>query len=94
MKKLGMSYKLAVTFIKEGRRFVAYAPALDLSTSGRTLEQAKKRFAEASRIFFEELESDGTTDEVLADLGWQRINKAWQPPLVVSQQSETVKVPA
>lgn len=45
---------LPVSVLKEGKRFVAYAPALDLSTSGKTYEEAKERFEEAVTLFFEE----------------------------------------
>ena len=58
--KANSLYKLNVSVIKEGDRFIAYSPALDLSTSGKSLE-------EATLIFFEELDSNGTTSEVLSD---------------------------
>ena len=51
---------LPVSFIKEANQFVAYTPALDLSTSGRTLKEAKSNFSEAVEIFFNEITSAGT----------------------------------
>ena len=45
--------KLSVEFIKQENRYIAYSPALDLSTSGKTFEEAKKHFAEAATLFFE-----------------------------------------
>ncbi|MEK7537372.1 MAG: hypothetical protein AAB619_00155 [Patescibacteria group bacterium] len=47
---------LPVSILREGKRFIAYTPALDLSTSGKTFEQAKQRFEEAAELFFEETE--------------------------------------
>jgi predicted RNase H-like HicB family nuclease len=44
-----------VAILREGKRFVAYTPALDLSTSGKTQAEAKARFQEAAELFFEEL---------------------------------------
>lgn len=93
MKKIGFSCNLSILFLRENKRFVAYSPALDLSTSGKTFEEAKKHFAEAAMLFFEELHKKGTTEEVLEDLGWNKKNKEWQPPMIVSQQTE-VCVPA
>lgn len=58
-------FNLPVTFLKEKDRFVAYTPALDLSTSGETLEEARKRFVEAAMLFFEEITKRGTFDEAL-----------------------------
>jgi hypothetical protein len=92
MKKINFQFSLPVTFLREGKRFVAYSPALDLSTSGRTFEEAQKMFFEAAVIFFEEIAKRGTTGEVLENLGWRKIKKDWQPPMVVSQKLETVNI--
>lgn len=46
-----MQVQLQTSLIRERGRFIVYAPALDISTSGRTLAQAKKRFAELVEIF-------------------------------------------
>ncbi len=93
MKKTYFSFNLQTSFLREGDKFIAYAPALDLSTSGDTYEQAKKRFKEVVEIFFEEILNKGTLNEVLEDLGWKKINAQWQPPLVVGQESRTINVP-
>ena len=73
MKKLLANANLLVIFLKEKGRFVAYTPALDLSTSGKTLAQAEQRFMEAAELFFEECHKMGTLNEVLHDLGWKKI---------------------
>jgi len=72
MKKLAMQFNLSVTFLREKNRFIAYAPALDLSTSGKTFDEARQRFGEIAALFFEELARKGTTADVLEDLGWQK----------------------
>jgi len=69
---------------REGKSYVAYSPALDLSTSAKTYEKAQSRFAEATHIFFEELAKMGTTEKVLAGLGWQKVKSNWRPPVIVS----------
>jgi predicted RNase H-like HicB family nuclease len=48
-------YSLPVTIFKEGKAFVAYTPALDLSTAGKTEVQARRMFEEAVEAFLEEL---------------------------------------
>ena len=83
---------LPVSFIKEASQFVAWTPALDLSTVGFTLAEAKKNFTEAVEIFFEELILAGTLEDVLLDLGWQHHGEEFIPP-VISQGVESVKVP-
>lgn len=93
MRKLNLDFNLSVIMLKEGKRFVAYAPALDLSTSGTTFAQAKKRFTEAAMLFFEEIFAARTANEVLGNLGWQRKDRKWQAPIVVANDSETIRVP-
>lgn len=80
------SIKLDVSFLREGDAFVAHSPALDLSTCGDTLEEAKQRFAEIVQIFFAELKKMGTTGKVLADLGWQKKRGSFLPPVIVAQE--------
>ncbi|MFH1394785.1 MAG: hypothetical protein ABIH09_01350 [Candidatus Omnitrophota bacterium] len=92
-----MKCSLPVIILKEGKNFIAYTPALDISTSATTVNKAKKRFEELVHIFFEELEEMGTTEEVLANCGWikSRKNKkqVWQSPRFITEMDETFKIP-
>ncbi|OHA62288.1 MAG: hypothetical protein A3E07_01540 [Candidatus Wildermuthbacteria bacterium RIFCSPHIGHO2_12_FULL_45_9] len=90
VKKLDL--QLAVTFLREDNRYIAYSPALDLSTSGKTFEEAKRRFREAAHIFFEETMANGTITEVLQELGWKKVQAKWQPPVLISQESIPISV--
>lgn len=85
--------QLPVFIFREGEQFVAYTPALDLSTSAPTFEEVKKNFDDAARVFFEEVEQMGTTDHVLSELGWQKLEHRWTPPAFVSQEHSEVAVP-
>ena len=85
MKNLSLKkISLPVTIFKEGKSYVAYSPALDLSTCASTYKKAQTRFSEIVEIFIEELMEMGTLDTVLKELGWQKIKSNWQPPVVVS----------
>lgn len=88
-----LSYKLPLVIMKQGKHFVAYSPALDLSTVGKSLKDAQKMFGQAARIFLEEIIEAGTADEVLSGLGWKKVQKKWSPPRVVSSDSIGVRVP-
>ncbi len=59
------NFKIPVSIFKEGDMFVAYTPALDLSTSGKTFIQVRERFTETISIFFEEIEKMGTMEAIL-----------------------------
>ncbi len=88
---------LPVSFLKEGNKFIAYTPALDLSTCGNTFEQAKKRFTEALQIFIHELIKMGTLEQVLSDCGWKKVARPrshWVPPVLVGQEQQSVKIPS
>ena len=88
------SFSLPVQIIKQKNRYIAYTPVLDLSTSGRSVVEAKKRFAEIVDLFFEEIIEAGTLHSVLDELGWRKVDKNWQPPQIVSQNSVNFKIPA
>jgi predicted RNase H-like HicB family nuclease len=92
MTKTKLTFSLPVSFIKEGNRFVAYSPAIDLSTSGKTYKEAQKRFMEASSAFFEEISEQGTMDEVLRELGWRKVRRRWTPSMIISQESQEISV--
>ncbi len=89
-----LKYSLPVSILKEGSCFIAYTPALDISTSSDTFEGAKERFGELVQIFFEELSEKGTTDKVLSELGWQKVERKWSPPVVVANSSQEFTIPA
>lgn len=59
-KKLHWEISLPVSILKEGKYFIAYTPALDLSTSGKSFDEVKKRFGEVVQIFFEEFSEKGS----------------------------------
>lgn len=84
--------QLPVSVFREGKHFIAYTPVLDLSTSGKNYEQVKKRFNEIVAIFFEELIKKGTINEVLENLGWQKVKNQWMPPDLISQESEKMQL--
>ena len=88
-----VEFSLPVSILKEGDSFIAYTPALDLSTAGDTFKEAQKNFIEAVNIFFEELMEMNTIDEVLIGLGWQKQNNTFIPPVVVANQTENFSIP-
>lgn len=45
---------------KEGALYVSYIPQLDISSCGQTLDDARKNIREATELFIEGLEENGT----------------------------------
>lgn len=89
-----LSFSLPVVITKQGKRFVAYTPALDISTSGKTEKEVKVRFTELAHLFLEEVFEAKTANTVLAELGWKKVQKTWTPPEVVSSQKIGFKMAA
>jgi len=95
-KPIFKEISLPVYFIEENGQVTAHTPALDLATCGKDFDEAKKRFAEIVVIFFEELFEMGTTEEVLEECGWKKVDKEpfkWEPPRIIGQLTEDFKIP-
>ena len=76
---------LQVMLYKEGDYFVAYCPALELSSYGDNDKTAKHSFEDALTIFLEETMNRGTLEKELLSLGWvlQKVPEAkYKPPSV------------
>ncbi len=87
------SLQLSVDITKQGKRYIAHSPALDISTSGKTEKEAQKRFQTLVPLFFEELAEMGTTEKVLTELGWKKVRQYFTPP-IVSQKSLKIRIPS
>ena len=78
-----LTAQVQVFLIPEGEQYVAYCPALELSTYGSSPADAKAAFAEAMEIFVEDTQAKGTLEKVLLGLGWtlqQRPVARYEPP--------------
>ena len=94
MPKQSINFSIPVSIFKERDAFVAYTPALDISTAAGTVAEVKKQFEELVMIFFEELEQRGTTIEVLESMGWEKTRSSWAAPVEVEHSIESFEVPA
>ena len=88
-----ISYQVPITIIKQGKYFVAYSPVFDLSTAGKSVKDAQKKFEEAASLFLEGIIEKGTIDDVLTELGWKKVQKKWSPPKVISSSSIGMRIP-
>ena len=69
----GITIQLDVLIIidKSTKLFVAYCPALELSSYAKTKDGAKRAFTEVLHDFIEDTHNKGTFDTYLLNLGWQ-----------------------
>ena len=57
--------------------YVAYVPALDVSSCGSTDEEARKNIRDAVRGFLAASAGMGTLDEILLEAGYEREGGQW-----------------
>ncbi|MFA5020736.1 MAG: hypothetical protein WC517_01600 [Patescibacteria group bacterium] len=70
---------------QEGDKFVAYAPQLDISSCGETVERARANLTEAIELFFEEAEKLGTLGSILKESGFI-FDHFWQAPEIIAYE--------
>ncbi len=56
------------------KSLVAYCPALDISSCGNTVEQAKTMLKTAVRLFIEEADKMGTLEDILEEANYKKGN--------------------
>ena len=86
---------LPVQISADENGFVAYCPALDLSTYGESEEAVKRAFEEVLQIFIGETDRKGTLERELVRLGWSLIHglhPRYRPPAsrVSDRQSTSI----
>lgn len=88
--KIHIGANLNVAIFKEGRTFVAFAPALDLVAQGKSIAEARKRFEEVFDIYLEETLAKGTLEMDLMRCGWHKREGNLQPPMMSTFPSDTL----
>lgn len=74
--------------------YVSYCPELDVSSCGKTVEEAKWNLLEAVEGFLEETKKMGTLKEILMENGFvSRGQKRWKAPEWISLEREKVLIP-
>ena len=73
---------LNVAIFKEGRTYIAYAPALDLVAQGRSVREVRKHFEEVFDIYLEETIKKGTLEKDLMRCGWHKRAGNMEPPAI------------
>ena len=76
----------AIVF-QEETTYVAHCPELDVSSCGKTLDEARKNLKTAVRLFLEEAEKLGTLEDILREGSFQlNPHGVWTSPRLVSTE--------
>ena len=75
-------YRFQIDFylFREDGMYIAYCPALDLSSSGETHTEAVSNFYEAFQLYVETCIESGTFIQDLKQLGWEIKDATIAPP--------------
>lgn len=65
---------------KEGDYFVAFCPAFQISSFGKTIDEAREYFTDALDVFIKDVMKKGTLERCLIDLGWSLKRDNYEPP--------------
>ena len=90
---IGKAISVPYEVFRENGHFVAYCIPLDLAVQGKTFEEVKERFKKLIPLFINDLEKRGTLEDVLFELGWEKITKKWVAPVKVADEIGEVKIP-
>lgn len=74
---------VTVQYIADGNYITAYCPALEFSSFGKTIKEARAAIEEALDILIEELDARGTLEQDLLEHGWTLQQKPvfnYKPP--------------
>ena len=75
---------------REGKMFVSYVPELDISSCGKTTEQARHNIEEAAELFLEEAKKIGTLKEILQEAGFEKRGGEWDGPQFIAIEKKEV----
>ena len=81
-----------VHIFKEGDAYVAYVPALDVSSCGSTDDEARRNIRDAVRGFLAASADMGTLDDMLQEAGYLREGGKWRPPEFVGVDRLTMSI--
>jgi predicted RNase H-like HicB family nuclease len=88
-----MEIQFTSHIFKEGRKFVAHTPELDVSSCGGTKQKALKNLKEAVRLFLEEAEKMGTLEQILEEAGYLKGKSKLEGPKFISIQRISLPLP-
>ncbi|MBA7541532.1 hypothetical protein ES705_33848 [subsurface metagenome] len=87
-----MELSVKVEIFKEGDVYVALVPELNVSSFGKTVEEATVSIKEAVEAFIEECQEMGTLEEVLEEAGFSKIGDIWESRKPIAEQKMALMI--
>ena len=90
MSKVNVDYTVQIW--QEGHQYVAHAMPLDVMSTGRTPDEARKALDEAVRLFLMTAVDMGTLDDLLQEAGYELHEGNWVSPTWVAIERRVTEV--
>lgn len=87
-----INVEYTVQIWQEGKQFIAHAMPLDVMSSGRTPEEARKALDEAVHLFLITAMDMGTLEEILQEDGYALRDGNWVSPSWVAIERRSTAV--
>lgn len=81
-----MEILFEVEFFQEGDDIVGHAKGLDVSSCGKSREEAEKALLEAVDLFLETCDDIGSLEEILRVSGFHKAGDEWSIPAATGDQ--------
>jgi predicted RNase H-like HicB family nuclease len=76
-----------IIVFQEENTYISYCPELDVSSCGKSVDQAKEMLKEAVRLFIEESEKMGTVYDILSESNFKKNpNGIYTSPRIVATE--------
>jgi len=89
-----MNIEYTVQIWREGNQFVAHAMPLDVMSSGKTPEEARKALDEAVHLFLVTATDIGTLNEILQETGYELKDGRWVGPSWIAIERHSAAIGA
>lgn len=83
---------VTVHIFREGDMCVAHVPELDVSSCGKTIDEARRNIQDAVKGFLDTAEETGTLNDVLEESGYRFEQGRWHAPEFVALDHLSVGV--
>ena len=87
-----MNIEYTVQIWKEADQYIAHAMPLDVMSSGKTPEEAKRAVKEAVNLFIATAKEMGTLNDILEECGYRRKDNEFLSPPWVSVEKQQAEL--
>lgn len=85
-----MKISFNIQIWQEGKMYVSYIPDFDVSSCGKSTEEARKNIQEAVELFLEAAKKMGTLNQILKEANFEKHNGSWEGPQFIAIEKRQI----